>query len=210
MMLAGCSGQLSALDPAGPRAANLATLWWVMFAGSVVLFGLVMVLFALAWLRTGWFSRVTPAQWIVGGGLVLPVPILVLLTGTALVLGEQLLPKGEAPVRVEVEAQRWFWTFAYPDAPAMEASETLHIPAGQPVDIVVKSIDVVHSLWIPRLGGKIDAVPGHANVIRLEADAPGVYWGQCAEYCGVGHDGMQLRVEAHVPDDFAALMEGGR
>ena len=207
LALAGCSGALSALDPAGPRAANLATLWWVMLIGSTLLFALVMVLLLLAYKRSDWISRVTPGQWIIGGGLVLPVPILVLLTGTALVLGEQLLPHGDAPVRVEGEARQWEWTFSYPDT-AMAPTGTLHIPAGQPVDIVVTARDVIHSLWVPRLGGKIDAIPGHTNVIRLEADEPGIYWGQCAEYCGEGHDGMQFRVEAHDPAAFAALMEG--
>jgi cytochrome c oxidase subunit II len=207
VVLAGCSGELSTLDPAGPRAANLATLWWIMLAGSVALFALVMVLFALAYFRSGWISRITPMQWIVGGGLVLPIPILVLLTGTALVLGEQLLPKGEAPVRIEGQAQRWSWSFSYPGGAAI-AGDTLHMPAGEPVDIVVTSMDVIHSFWVPRLGGKIDAIPGHTNVVRLEADEPGIYWGQCAEYCGEGHDGMRFRVEAHDAESFAALMAG--
>jgi cytochrome c oxidase subunit II len=61
---------------------------------------------------------------------------------------------------------------------------------------------------VPRLGGKIDAVPGHTNVIRLEADEPGIYWGQCAEFCGLGHETMQFRVEAHTAQDYAALLGG--
>ena len=205
LLLAGCSGELSALDPAGPRAANLALLWWVMFWGSVVLFALVMVLFGLAYLRSNLIARLTPAQWIVGGGLVLPIPVLVLLTGAALVLGEQLLPHGQAPPRIGVEAQRWSWTFTYPDGIVLD-DQTLHIPAGQPVDLAVSAADVIHSFWVPRLGGKIDAIPGHINVIRLQADRPGIYWGQCAEYCGEGHDVMQFRVEAHEPDAFADIL----
>ncbi len=208
LALAGCTGELSTLDPAGPRAANLATLWWVMFWGSVALFVLVMVLFALAYLRKDWIARVTPAQWIVGGGLILPVPMLVLLTGTALVLGEQLLPHGEEPLKIEAHASRWQWNFTYPDGRTLP-DDVLHMPAGQPVDFIITAEDVIHSFWIPRLGGKIDAIPGHTNVIRLEADEPGSYWGQCAEYCGIGHDTMFFRVEAHEPGDFAALMEGG-
>ena len=62
---------------------------------------------------------------------------------------------------------------------------------------------------MPRLGGKIDAIPGHTNVIRLQVDTAGTYWGQNAEYNGIGHDSMIFRVEAHAPKDFAALMEGG-
>lgn len=209
LALAGCTGELSTLDPAGPRAANLATLWWIMLAGATALFTLVMVLFALVWRRSGPLKRITPAQWIIGGGLVLPIPVLVLLTGTALVLGEQLLPHGTAQYRVEAEGRQWHWRFSYPDAPAMGASTVLHLPVGVPVDIAVTSADVIHSFWVPRLGGKIDAIPGHTNVIRLQVDTAGTYWGQNAEYNGIGHDSMIFRVEAHAPEDFAALMEGG-
>jgi cytochrome c oxidase subunit 2 len=207
LLLAGCSGELSTLAPAGPRAANLTTLWWVMLIGSAMLFALVMALLAITYLRTEWVARITPVQWLVGGGLVLPIPILVVLTGTALVLGEQLLPRGDVPVRIEAQAEQWLWTFRYPGTD-MTTAGMLHMPAGQPVDIVVTSLDVIHSLWVPRLGGKIDAIPGHTNVVRLEADAPGIYWGICAEYCGIGHDDMIFRVEAHEPGAFAALLEG--
>jgi cytochrome c oxidase subunit 2 len=206
LLLAGCSGALSTLDPAGPRAQNLATLWWAMLAGSVALFALVIGLFALVYLRPAWIARVSPAQWIIGGGLVLPVPILILLTGTALVLGEQLLPKGEAPIRIEAHAQRWSWSFTHTGGAAPDDG-TLHMPSGQPVDIVVTAEDVIHSFWVPRLGGKIDAIPGRQNTIRLEADRPGIYWGICAEYCGPGHDTMLFRVEAHAPQDYADLFQ---
>ncbi|UXN71010.1 cytochrome c oxidase subunit II [Devosia neptuniae] len=198
---------MSALDPAGPRAQNLATLWWIMLAGSAVLFVLVMGLLALSYIRPEWLSRLSAAQWIVGGGLVLPLPILILLTGTALVLGEQLLPRGAAPISVEAHAERWAWRFGYPGSDLTDDG-TLHIPAGEPVDVMVTTADVIHSFWVPRLGGKIDAIPGRRNVIRLEADAPGIYWGICAEYCGPGHDSMMFRVEAHPMAEYRRLREG--
>ncbi len=207
MTLSGCSGALSALDPAGPRAHNLATLWWIMLAGSAVLFVLVMGLLALSYIRPQWLSRLSAAQWIVGGGLVLPLPILILLTGTALVLGEQLLPRGAAPISVEAHAERWAWRFGYPGSDLVDDG-TLHIPAGEPVDVMVTAADVIHSFWVPRLGGKMDAIPGRRNVIRLEADAPGIYWGICAEYCGPGHDSMMFRVEAHPTAEYLRLREG--
>ncbi len=209
LALAGCAGPLSTLDPAGPRAANLSLLWWVMLWGALALFVIVIVLFALVYLRPALLARLTPMQWIVGGGLVLPVPVLVVLTGTALVLGEQLLPHGDQPVRVAVNGERWQWRVSYPEAPdAGVHYNVLHMPAGQPVDFVVTASDVIHGFWIPRLGGKIDAIPGHTNVIRLEADRPGTYWGVCAEYCGEGHDTMWLRVEAHPAETFAGFISG--
>lgn len=182
-----------------------------MFGGSALLFALVTVLFGVVHLRPGALARLDRRVWIIGGGLVLPIPILVLLTGASLVLGEQLLPKGEAQYRVEAVAERWQWRFRYPQSPGAPELATLHIPAGAPVDIVVTSEDVIHSFWVPRLGGKMDAIPGHTNVIRLEADKPGTYWGVCAEFCGVGHDRMPFRVDAHQPEALdQAIAEAAR
>src|SRR5690606_16445543 len=83
-----------------------------------------------------------------------------------------------------------------------------HIPAGRPVALELESADVIHSLWIPRLGGKLDMVPGRRNILRLQADRPGVYAGQCAEFCGGPHALMGLVVVAHTPADFAAWRRG--
>ena len=200
---------MSALDPAGPAAANIATLWWVMFWGSVALFALVLGLLAISLVRPRLVAAVKPMHWIIGGGLIMPVPILLGLLFAALILGERLLPLpgAEAPMRIEARASQWQWRFAYPEIAGAGETETLHMPAGQPVDIVVTAEDVIHSFWIPRLGGKIDAIPGRANVIRLEADKPGTYRGICAEYCGTGHETMHFVVEAHAEADFVATVE---
>jgi cytochrome c oxidase subunit II len=201
---------LSALDPRGPVAASVATLWWIMFWGATALFLMVMVLLAFAYLRPQILRRLSPTAWIIGGGLLLPVPLLIILTGASLVLGEQLLPRpGDETPRVEVVAERWAWRFGYPEAGAASLN-VLHIPAGEPVEIAVRSADVVHSFWIPTLGGKMDAVPGHTNIIRLQADRPGIYRGICAEYCGTGHDVMRFTVEAHAADDYAVALEALR
>jgi cytochrome c oxidase subunit 2 len=181
-----------------------------MFWGATALFLLVITLVALALARPAWLAGISPRQWIIGGGLVMPVPILLGLLVAALILGEQLLPRtgGAAPLRIEAHASQWQWQFAYPDTPGAARSDVLHMPAGQPVDIVVTADDVIHSFWIPRLGGKIDAIPGHRNVIRLAADKPGIYRGICAEYCGEGHDTMGFAVEAHAAADFIAAVGG--
>ena len=185
-------------------------LWWVMFWGAVILFTLVLALLVLSIWRPAWISAVTPRQWIIGGGLVLPIPILIALLASALVLGESLLPREDrtAPLQVYAHASQWQWQFAYPGT-EME-SEALHLPAGEPVDIVVTAGDVIHSFWVPRLGGKIDAIPGHTNVIRLQADEPGIYRGICAEYCGSGHESMGFVVEAHAPAAFYAMIGAGQ
>ena len=180
-----------------------------MFWGSVVLFALVLGLLAISLVRPRLIAAVKPMHWIIGGGLVMPVPILLGLLFAALILGERLLPLpgAEAPMRIEARASQWQWRFAYPEIAGAGETETLHMPAGQPVDIVVTAHDVIHSFWIPRLGGKIDAIPGHANIIRLQADKPGIYRGICAEYCGTGHETMHFVVEAHAEADFVATVE---
>src|SRR5690606_13354808 len=149
--------------------------------------------FTLAYLRTSWLAKFEPKHWIVGGGLILPIPVLVVLTGTAMVLGEQLLPHGNSVLRIGAHAERWTWQVTYPNGTVSDGA-LVQIPAGEPVDFILSAEDVIHAFWVPRLGGKIDAVPGHLNTIRLEADRPGIYWGQCAEYCGEGHDTMFFRV----------------
>ena len=81
------------------------------------------------------------------------------------------------------------------------------MPVDRPVDVVTVSADVIHSLWVPALGGKIDAVPGHRNHVRLLADRTGTFGGLCAEYCGTGHTAMRFEVQVHEPDAFLDLLE---
>jgi cytochrome c oxidase subunit II len=184
-----------------------------MLAGSALLFTLVLGLFAMTMLRPGFGAGVSPRGWIVSGGLLMPIPVLTLLTYYALFQGERLLPTDEggiAPIRIEARARQWEWEFRYLDAAGTPATvDVLHIPVDRPIDVITTSEDVIHSFWVPRLGGKVDATPGHSARVRLIADRTGVFWGVCAEYCGRGHSVMRFRVEAHDPDDFAALAEQG-
>ena len=209
--LAGCSGPASTLDPAGGAAGAIATLWWVMLAGSAILFSLVMVVFVQVMRRQGWGSGLSQARWIVLGGLVLPAVTLVPLVAYGLVTGERLLPLGNTTTRIQAEGRQWSWTFRYPDHGGVETRNVLHLPAGVPIDIAVTSGDVIHSFWVPRLAGKIDAVPGHTSHLRLQADAPGSYDGRCSEFCGLGHTGMRFSVVVHRAEDFAdALAQAAR
>jgi cytochrome c oxidase subunit II len=204
--LAGCEGPLSTLAPSGPTASAIANLWWAMLAGSAVIFVLVLGLFALVIVRPGWGSSVSPALWIVLGGLVLPGVVLTPLVAYALITGERLLPLPGTRQRIEVEGRQWSWTFRYPGEGGVQTVNVLHLPAGIPVDITVSSLDVIHSFWIPRFAGKIDAVPGHVNVLRIQADAPGRYEGQCSEFCGIGHPRMRFAVIVHPANDFSAAL----
>lgn len=211
--LFGCSdnlsGDLSVLDPAGPAAREIATLWWVMLTGSVLLFLLVMGLFAAVMLKPGFGSRFPAKTWIMTGGFLMPVPVLAVLLVFAFAMGERHLPwRGDHnPVRIEARAYMWYWEFHYLDYPDTEPTiGVMHMPARYDVDIVATSDNVIHGFWVPRLGGKVDAIPGHDTTVRLYADRPGSYGGICAEYCGTGHAAMTFRVKAHTPEAFFAAI----
>jgi cytochrome c oxidase subunit 2 len=109
-------------------------------------------------------------------------------------------------LRVDVTAHQWWWEVRYPRLGVVTANE-IHLPAGQPVRLKLRSADVIHSFWVPQLGGKRDVVPGHANTIVLVPRVPGVYLGQCAEFCGLSHANMRFRVFVDRPEEFARWKE---
>lgn len=201
--LAGCSGPRSMLDPAGPSAQAIARIWWVMFTGAVVIWIVVVAMLLVALFRgrdTRGISR--PQRLIVGGGVVLPTVVLGALLVWGTLDSARLTGIGERPEAViEVTARQWFWEFRYLDdegnAVAM-SRDVLAMPLGRMVEFRVTSADVIHSFWIPRLGGKMDAIPGRVNRLRLRADHAGgatPIRGQCAEFCGTGHALMHFDVE---------------
>ena len=111
-------------------------------------------------------------------------------------------------VTVGVEARRYAWAFRHPGGRATEG--VLHIPAGRPVDLSITATDVIHSFWVPRLAGKMDAIPGHTNRLRIVASRPGIYRGECAEYCGTGHKDHGFTVVAHDAAGWSAFTGGRR
>ncbi len=208
LLLSACAGPLSSLEPEGPSARGAATLWWVMLSVFAAIFLIVSAVLALALWKPRPLRDLGPERTLLWGGLVVPSIILTALVIAAFALGERLLatPREPAPLRIEVVARQWFWEFRYPDGQV--TSNSLVMPVGQEVDFAVTSEDVIHSFWIPRLGGKIDAIPGHENVVRLRADRPGTYGGICAEFCGIGHAPMRFTVEAVDAEEFDALLGG--
>lgn len=212
----------STLAPAGPAAAAIADVWWWMFWGSLIVLALVCALALHAMLRSSEHpARFGPRCLVFGGGVVLPLAVITALLFHGVHSGNAMLPRGvdAEPFRVEVTARQWWWAVSYPDvdgAPLFDANEIL-VPAGRAIDIVLASEDVIHSFWVPRLGGKLDAIPGKANVLRLEADQPGVYRGMCAEFCGAQHARMGFHLIAMPEDELqlalqerASVVPGGR
>ncbi|MDR5651452.1 cytochrome c oxidase subunit II [Ruixingdingia sedimenti] len=207
-VLAGCGGPLSSLSPAGPAAAGIAVLWWAMLAGAVLITLLVL---ALVWRGFGPPVRRPPGErfWLHGMGVGFPLAVLAALVGAGIVVGERLHPGQEPPaLRVEAIGRQWEWRFRQPgaDGAMVETRGRLHIPAGVPVDVVIRSEDVIHSFWVPRLAGKMDALPGRDNLLRLRADRPGLYHGTSAEFSGAGYAGMRFEVLAYPPDTPPAAL----
>jgi cytochrome c oxidase subunit 2 len=104
---------------------------------------------------------------------------------------------------ITVIAHQWWWEFRYDDGSGVKTANELHIPDDRPIHLSLVSNDVIHSFWVPRLGGKRDVVPGQVNHIDLIARVPGEYYGQCAEFCGLSHANMRFRIFVDQPDDFA-------
>ena len=198
-------------------ARDVAMLWWVMCAVASLVLLAVTTLWLHGMYRTprpvdARRARTLTLRWLVGGGLLLPSVSIILLLAFGVPIGQRMLPlplPGEPPLRIEVIGHQWWWEVRYPQSGVVTANQ-LHLPAGQPVDLDVSSADVIHAFWVPRLGGKIDMIPGRHNRIRLQADAPGVFRGQCSEFCGTQHSHMIIDVQAQTPADFQAWLQARR
>lgn len=183
-----------------------------MLGGAALITLMVLGLLAMAFGRP---RAVPERRWTITLGLWFSMSVLTALLAAGVWVGERLLPGEGAAVTVEAHAVQWGWRFGHPDGAGgrVETEDVLHIPAGRPVDVIVTSGDVIHAFWVPRLAGKIDAIPGRANRVRIEAAEPGTYEGLCAEFCGLGHAVMRFSVIAHPPEDWeeavAALIEEG-
>ncbi|MCA1726415.1 MAG: cytochrome c oxidase subunit II [Actinobacteria bacterium] len=152
-------------------------------------------------LELGW----TIAPTILLAGIAIPT------IGTIFSLSKEPLPANRLDVRIV--AHQWWWEVEYPDAKVITANE-IHIPTGKPVYFTLEArnanpqeIPVIHSFWVPALGGKQDVVPGRINHVTLEATEPGTYLGQCAEFCGISHAYMRLLTIAHTPEEFDAWLQ---
>jgi cytochrome c oxidase subunit 2 len=145
---------------------------------------------------------------VVGFGIVIPVVALAALFYIAdigVLKATDAPAKGETRMTIQVVGRQWFWEVRYPGSAAVTANE-IHIPARTPVKVVLTTADVIHSFWVPELNKKIDTMPGHPNTLLLYADKPGVFRGQCAEFCGLQHAKMGMRVYADPPQRFRAWL----
>jgi len=153
--LAACSGELSALHPAGPAAAQVETLWQIMLWSAAVILGGVVGTAIYAVATSGRTRNFSTRRVLVGWGLVFPGVVLTALMGFAFLRGERLLARSEddESALIHVHAEQWRWRFAYPGG--AQSTGVLHVPAGREFTVAVTSGDVIHSFWVPRLGGKM-------------------------------------------------------
>jgi cytochrome c oxidase subunit 2 len=209
LALSACTGPQSALDPAGEDAAGIAALFWQMLAGAAVIWCLVLGGSVLAsWRGRSLWQVATALKVILWAGAVFPTVVLAGL----LIHGLRLMPAlraTESDLRIEVVGERFWWRVIYHQdgaSPVVSANE-VRLPAGATVEFVLSSPDVIHSFWIPPLGGKTDMIPGRTTRLVLRPTRIGVYRGACAEFCGASHALMALTAEVMAPDDFARWLE---
>ncbi len=182
----------------------------VVGGGLIWLLVIGLVVFASRWQKTP-VREATAGKLILFGGVVFPVVVLAILLTYAVWLMPAMRPwfggDGEGLRRIEVTAEQFWWRVRYLDesgAVIRESANEVRMPVGERVLFRLKAKDVIHSFWIPAIGGKMDAIPGRTNELQLEATKAGSYRGVCAEFCGTSHALMAFTVEAVEPDAFEA------
>jgi cytochrome c oxidase subunit 2 len=215
-----CGGIQNSINPAGPQAQKISSLWWLMFYVCAAVFAAVMISLFVALAKRTSPSSLQPLlnpsldgerqrRNAVISAAVLTVVIMFVFLIVSFSVGRSLTAElsNKNALTIEVTGHQWWWEARYLDPSASNIFATaneIHIPVGVPITFSLRSTDVVHSFWVPNLMGKKDLIPGKINTIWLQADKPGVYRGQCAEYCGLQHAHMALWIVAETPDQFNA------
>jgi cytochrome c oxidase subunit 2 len=209
LVTSACSSKAPSItQPRGPGAEQIADVWWLMFGLATAVYVVVAGLIIAAALRgrgtegEGRPSRISDNGFIWVGGILVPAVILgVLAVVTVQSVASLREPDRKGALRIEVTGYRWWWKVSYPTEGITTANE-IRIPAGRPIEIGLRTNDVIHSFWVPELAGKVDQIPDHRNTVHIKADRPGEYRGQCAEFCGLQHAKMAFLVRALTPADF--------
>jgi cytochrome c oxidase subunit 2 len=200
--LVGCASRGSVLDPAGPSAERIAVITWTMSALGLAVFLVVVATLLVALARR---SRQRPlvgdALVIVGGGIVLPLLTLPVVWALTLVPLRDATVAREPELTIEVIGHQWWYEVRYESGLVLR--DEMRVPSGVPVRLRLRSADVIHSFWAPRLAGKMDLIPGRTNELVIEASRPGTYLVMCAEFCGLWHARMRMEIRADEPATFA-------
>src|SRR3954466_4429736 len=215
-------GGHSALKPMAPQAGGIEWLYWVIFWIAFVAFVLVVGMFARAASRNIAHSPdplpvlKTPeadkrAAWAVGSAVAITVLTLFAILAFSVVTGKKVEGlTSKNPISITVIGHQWWWEVMYPNPQADQTVITaneIHIPVGKPVVIQTNSTDVIHSFWAPNITGKRDLIPGYSTAFWFQVDQPGIYRGQCAEFCGLQHAHMGFSIVAQSVPDFQAWQQ---
>ncbi len=217
LLLAGCNGTpYTYVRAAGVEASRMVTLGWAVIGlMCFLIIGMIVLVVWGALRRRGNLEEHEPydidggKRWILIGGVGVPAAV---LTGLFFLTLTELdaRPSGfqQADIKIRVTAHQWWWQFNYAGTPSdeslgFETANEIHVPVGRHVGVIVTSSNVIHSFWVPKLFGKMDAIPGHTNYFVFEATKPGIYFGECAEYCGVQHANMRFAVVVDSADKYA-------
>lgn len=217
LLLAGCSGWQSSLDPHSSQAAHLADLIWFFTAVCAAIWVAIVVALGYLILRRRPALDDLPEEdgplqfrrktLVVSGLVALTVAILVIFGLSSFYTTRSIAWTNSHTLRLKVTAQQWWWEVEYENqdpSQILTTANEIHIPVGRPVTLELDAVDVIHSFWVPNLMGKQDMIPGRKNFITIQADQPGLYRGQCAEFCGFGHAKMAFLVFAETQDKFEA------
>jgi cytochrome c oxidase subunit 2 len=220
LLLGGCAGWQSALDPQGPHADHLARLIWTftVLCSAIWLFVMIVLLVGLVRRKATEHDplildpgKERRSVVIVGGAVAGTLIIVIGLTALSYASQRALYARETPAVTIKVTGYQWWWDVRYesdrPDETFTTANE-IHVPVGQPVTVKLTATDVIHSFWVPNLTGKMDLIPGQDNEIQFKVTRPGVYRGQCAEFCGWQHAHMGILVVALPVEEFAAWRRG--
>jgi cytochrome c oxidase subunit II len=209
-----CTPDQSALHPRGPQAELLADIIWFFVIACTAVWIAVVIALAMALLRrrgprpdplAADPQRERRAHIAIGAAVVATFLIVTVHVAVSYVGQKRLFTHKEPAVTITVTGHQWWWEVRYEDPRPHHVFTTaneIHVPVGEPVTVVLKSDDVIHSFWVPNLAGKVDLIPGQDNRLQFVAAREGVYRGQCAEFCGFQHAHMGLVVVAEPRESF--------
>ena len=195
----------SALNAAGHPADSIALLFWWMTAGAVVIWvGVVALAIYVVRVQPDEACERKAKRLIIAGAAIPTVVLAALLAYGLTLLPRTLEPAPPRTLRVWVHGERWWWHIRYQpaDAAAFVLANEIRLPVGRPVEFLLESDNVIHSFWVPSLGGKMDLIPGRTNRLLLRPTRTGTFAGMCAEFCGRAHATMRLTVIVLPVDEF--------
>jgi cytochrome c oxidase subunit 2 len=212
-------GRHLVLHPGAPQGSHIEWLYWVIFW---IVFAVYVVMIA-AFTRAGAKSKsdaINPlpvfedkegdqkAKWAVGSAIAITVVTLFVVLVLSVVTGKKVEGlTSKNPVTIQIIGHQWWWEVTYPNTQADQTVTTaneIHVPVNTPVVVLTNSSDVIHSFWAPSITGKRDLLPGYSSAFWFKVEQPGIYRGQCAEFCGLQHAHMGFSVIAQSVDDFQA------